>query len=181
MKRSVLSAIISGLVILSYIALGVLVIVVGLATNEYEGLILGLILIISSAFRLGKFFYSRTAFDVHIIDLTMGLICTALGFIFIFGELSLEVMCIIWGASEIINGAIEISFDVKEAHKSVLMLISVLISIGEIVFGTLLCIHLGHGILAHLIFMSVTSFLTAALLLVQTISFFKKKEPVEHE
>lgn len=172
MKRSTLNIIVSGLVALSYVALGVLVLVICFTTKEYTALALGIILIVSALCRLIKFLANRQSFDVHTIDLTMGLISIALGFIFIFAsELNMTYFCIFWGAFEIVNGTIEISADVKSAHHSILSLISVLISVGEIVFGTLLIIHLKSGIFAHLLYMGITSILTASLL---AIEFFQK-------
>ena len=180
MKRSTLRLIVNALVALSYIALGVLVLVVCFMTRDYGTLILGIILIVSAVCRLIKFLAHRHSFDVHTIDLTMGLISVALGFIFIFAhELDMKMLCIFWGLFEIVNGTIEISTDVKLAKRSVLSFISVLISIGEIVFGTLLIIHLESGIFAHLLYMGITSLLTAGLLAYEFIEKIQKDE--KHE
>ena len=180
MKRSTLRLIVNALVALSYIALGVLVLVVCFMTRDYGTLILGIILIVSAVCRLIKFLANRHSFDVHTIDLTMGLISVALGFIFIFAhELDMKMLCIFWGLFEIVNGTIEISTDVKLAKRSVLSFISVLISIGEIVFGTLLIIHLESGIFAHLLYMGITSLLTAGLLAYEFIEKIQKDE--KHE
>ena len=183
MKRSsTLQTIVSGLVAVSYTGLGALVLVVCFLYKNYAALTLGIILIVSAICRLIKFLANRQSFDVHTIDLTMGLISVSLGFIFIFAkELSTEMLCIFWGLFEIVNGTIEISTDVKLAHRSMLSLISVLISVGEIVFGTLLIIHLESGIFAHLLFIGITSLLTSGLLFVEFVSRIKNKKPIDEQ
>ncbi len=183
MKRSsLLQTIVSGLVAVSYAGLGALVLVVCFINKNYAALTLGIVLIVSAICRLIKFLANRNSFDVHTIDLTMGLISVSLGFIFIFAEeLNMEMLCIFWGLFEIVNGTIEISADVKLAHRSFLSLISVLISVGEIVFGTLLIIHLESGIFAHLLFMGITSILTSGLLAVEFVKRIKSNKKPEEQ
>lgn len=177
MKRSTLHIILNALVTISYLALGVLVFIVCFINTTYQPLPLGILLIVSALCRLIKFLVNRHSFDVHTIDLTMGLISVALGFIFIFAhELDMKMFCIFWGIFEIVNGTIEISADVKLARLSFMYIISVLISIGEIVFGTLLIIHLEGGIFAHLLYMGVTSVLTAGLLALEFVIRIKEKK-----
>ena len=180
MKRQNLNLIINALVALSYMALGALVLVICFMNKEYEALSLGIILIVSAGCRLIKFLSDHQSFDVHTIDLTMGLISIAFGFIFIFAhDIPLEHLCILWGAFEIINGAIEISMDVKLAKRSFLVLISVLISIGEIVFGTLLIVHLRPGIFIHLLYIGITSILTAGLLIFEFVKKLQERKQDE--
>ncbi len=159
-----------------YLAAGIVVIILGIKhQEEYMPILLGSLLIAGSFCRLYKFMVNRHFFDVHNIDLSFSLISIAMGFIFIFTD-DITLVCLIWGIYEIINGGIELSTDLREVPDNGLMWVSVFISLGEIVFGTLLCIHKEEGILLHLLFMGITFILTGALVIVELIHNHKKNK-----
>lgn len=177
--RRVISLIFEILVPVLYLATGVCIFVFGfMYKDNYTSRILGAMLIGGSAIRLYKFLINREFFDVHTIDLSFSLMSIAIGFVFFFTN-NIEQTCLIWGLLEILNGGIELGTDLREVREKPLIWVSIFISLGEIVFGTLLCIHGEHGILEHLIFMGSTFVLTAIMVAIELILNSKKK--IENE
>ena len=174
--RRVISLIFEILVPVLYLAAGVCIFVFGfMYKDNYTSRILGAMLIGASAIRLYKFLINREFFDVHTIDLSFSLISIAIGFVFFFTT-NIQQTCLIWGLLEILNGGIELGTDLREIKEKPLIWISILISLGEIVFGTLLCIHNEHGIFEHLIFMASTFILTSILVVIELITTRQKKK-----
>ena len=173
--RKTLTIIFEILVPILYLAAGAVIFVMGFLYEEnYTPQLLGALLIAGSACRLYKFLVNREFFDVHTIDLSFSLISIAIGFVFFFKE-DIEQICLIWGLLEILNGGIELGTDLREIREKPLLWISILISLGEIVFGTLLCIHGEHGIFVHLLYMASTFLLTAVMVIVELYARYRRK------
>lgn len=101
--------------------------------------------------------YRKTPYLVFAaISLTLGLT------FLLSNEISVEHMCLIWGIYDIckaIFGIVDATIEVKDNKLEIMEIVA---SIGHLVFGVLLCVHLSEGITAHLIFMGV-AFLIVAL------------------
>ena len=167
--RKVLGLIFEILVPVLYFGVGAAILVGAFVYKDaYTSRLLGAMLIAGAGCRLIKFLVNREFFDVHTIDLSFSLISIAIGFVFCFTE-DIVQTCLIWGLLEILNGGIELGTDLREIREKPLMWVSIIISLGEIVFGALLCIHGEHGILVHLIFMGITFIITAGLVVLELI------------
>ena len=90
-----------------------------------------------------------------------GLVAMCFGIVFMTGQLTIELICIMWGAFDIIRGAFELKDIIPEVKKSKLEIIELFAVIGDIVLGILLCAHMVHGIPLHLIYMGLSYFLIA--------------------
>ena len=179
--RKILTIIFEVLVPVLYLAAGVVIFVMGfLYEGNYTPQLLGALLIAGSACRLYKFLVNREFFDVHTIELSFSLISIAIGFVFFFKE-DIEQNCLIWGLLEILNGGIELGTDLREIKEKPLLWISILISLGEIVFGTLLCIHGEHGIFVHLLYMASTFVLTSIMVVIELATKYKHQDQKSEE
>lgn len=179
--RKILTIIFEVLVPVLYLAAGAVIFIMGfLYEGSYTPQLLGALLIAGSACRLYKFLVNREFFDVHTIDLSFSLISIAIGFVFFFKE-DIEQICLIWGLLEILNGGIELGTDLREIREKPFLWISILISLGEIVFGTLLCIHGEHGIFVHLLYMASTFVLTSIMVVIELYARYKGKGKKEEK
>lgn len=167
--RLIISKIFEILVPVLYLTVGAAILIFGFRYRDnYTARLCGIMLIAGAGCRLFKFLVNREFFDVHTIDLSFSLISIAIAFIFIFDD-NIEQVCLIWGLLEILNGGIELGTDLREIRERPLIWVSIVISLGEIVFGTLLCIHGEHGIFVHLIYMAATFIITAGLVVLELI------------
>ena len=100
--------------------------------------------------------------------LVVGIIGFALGFVFVYSEtMTLEEICLYWGILDIVRGAIEIGDTIPHVAHNKLELLEIGISIGDIVLGILLCIHLHHGIKLHLIYFGIAFILYAVKMIIE--------------
>ncbi|MCR5505448.1 MAG: hypothetical protein K6F07_00415 [Bacilli bacterium] len=150
------------LVVLAYIAGGILVIILRRNNARYDGQLLGTVILICGALRVIKFIFNRENVQGNLpLGLIAGIIGISFGFIFIFSELDIMHMCLLWGLYEILFGTIEVVVTLKDMRLDPHEIITDIIAVGEIIFGTLLCIHAHEGIGEHLIFIGATLILTS--------------------
>lgn len=155
--------------ILYYVAIGI-VILAFLNNKEFleNNRYLGFLIMAGSIPHLLIYFvegglFSKTKTSILII----GIIGFALSFVFVFSDtMTIEEICLYWGILDICRGAIEIGETLPHCKHDKLEYIEIAISIGDIVLGILLCIHLAHGLKLHLIYFAIAFFMYALKIVV---------------
>ena len=111
--------------------------------------------------------------------LIIGLVGTAFGILFLSTDLfDADEICMIWGVIDICRGLTEIINLAPTVRKHKIELIEIAISLGDIVVGILLCIHLTHGTKLHLIYLGIAFLITAVKNITEYV-FIKRKEKNE--
>ena len=165
-----------------YAAGGIAVMIWKDRAGGYDGKILGMVIIICSVLRIIRFFVKKEYNEGSHIGLLAGIIGFSFGFIFYFSELEIWTMCVMWGVYEIAFAAYEVVNTVKVIREDKIFGTATLIlSIGELVFGTLLCIHAAGGISVHFIFVGATLILTAVTILTSIIHRYLIKKALKQE
>lgn len=160
-----------------HLLLGVLVIVLSNEVFEKDHIFIGAVLAVSGVPSLLIFFAASGHKNFRKFPyLTSAIIAFVVGIIFIiFDELTLDHMLLTVGIFDIIRGlyeTIDASLEIKENKLEILEIIS---SVGDIVFGILLCIKLSDGYKNHLIFMGVALIIVGIKFLFDLIIDLKKK------
>ena len=126
-----------------YVSFGVFTLVFALGPMEYSTLFCGLLILLSSIVHVFLyFFYEGYKRNEKGFYLVLGLIGVALGIIFMCNQKAdIQTVCTVWGVFDIIRASVEIKESIPEIKKSKLEIIEIVISLGEIVLGILLCIE----------------------------------------
>ena len=162
MKTNKIIALISDIIItLTYIVGGIVVIVLNHHSLESDAKLLGIVIIICATLKLIKFIVNQEYKEGHLLGLGSGIIGLSFGFIFLFSTLDIVHICLLWGLYEIAFGTIDIVESLKDRRIAPIEIWTGLISVSEIIFGTLLCIHASRGINEHLIYIGITLILTS--------------------
>ena len=103
-----------------------------------------------------------------------GLVSLCMGIVFMTGEISIELIWVIWGIFDIIRGAFELRDIIPETKENKLEILEMVAIIGDIVLGILLCAHLKHGIPVHLIYMGLSYFMISTKKILD-IALFKEE------
>ena len=102
--------------------------------------------------------------------LIIGLVGLAFGILFIASDLfTPDQVCMIWGCIDICRGITEIIAIAPTLRKNKANYLEVAISVGDIVIGILLCIHLAGGLRLHLIYLAIEFVVTGIKNLVELI------------
>lgn len=128
------------------------------------GLYMGIIFIVMA---VAMFLNALTELKVDkkkTIALPISIINFATGLIFIFSNLDVNTMCFIWGLLDIISSSLLIYEKVSVIKQNKLNILKIIVYIGEITFGVLLCIKMEGGIRGHLIFLGISLILDIILL-----------------
>lgn len=172
--------------IISPIAFLVLGIVILALTNHnqasLDSIFLGVVLLLSGGTSIITYFALKR-WKSKSFELAVGCILFALGFVFMFSNLDIKYLIFLWGLLEIIKSSFEIQINLKEIKDNKLSILNVILSIAEVVFGVLLCVHIEEGIKLHLIFLGISFIITAIDYELEGIFFAlgKNKEEQQHE
>ena len=122
--------------------------------------LLGTLIILSSVPHLFLYVADRSRLSFLVI----GLVGVAFGIVILTtGDLFNEdQVCLIWGCIDICRGTTEIINRAPHVKQHKGELFEIAISLGDIVIGVLLCIHMLHGIQLHLIYLGI-AFVASAL------------------
>lgn len=179
-KKNALDIILNFICAFLFIAAGAATIILCHVNNySYRGLLLGIILIVVSLIKIIKWLVNKQFKDKHCLTLPLCIASLALGILFLTEKINLATLCFVWGFYEITSSLIEIQMAIVEIKHNKLALIELAIELGTIVFGILLCIKLEHGLTGHLLFMSITLFLVAVMILLETAPQLKRKKENE--
>ena len=179
--KKVINFIFNCLAIVLFLGAGIFTIIMKAVSEEYTGLILGIILLVASSAKILTYFMRlgfKTATNMTLVG---GIAMVVLAIIFFLDKFDLVTLCLTWGVMEIVMGLIELQVDIFAARKEKLAIGEIVIDIGTITFGVLLTIHLEEGLNAHLIFMGLSFMMYAALYTLELIIETKHHKEKEIE
>lgn len=155
---------------------GITVLVLSIAHNfQFTGLILGIILLVISIIRMIDWAVSEKHKNRHNVAIIFAIATIVLGILFITEVREISLLCFAWGIIDIVCSLIEIQFAIPEIRHNKLCILKIAVSMGELVFGILLCIELERGLTAHLIYLSISFFLLAILSILETFLHHKSE------
>ncbi len=147
-----------------YLVVGIIIITSCTVANEdkvFNSTFLGIILLITNTHSLINYFSTKEYKKEGNTNMAVSLIGIALGFVFLFSRMELSFLCFLWGLLEILKGAFEAQKSSREIKKDKKEIAYLIISLAEVTFGALLCIHVEEGLKEHLIFLGITFILNA--------------------
>lgn len=124
---------------------------------EYNASIASMAMVFSGGIKLIHFLLSgeyKNRLKQH--EAIVNPLLIVLGFIYMIVRADASVVCITYGIIDIIDGILGVVFRSLQLKGHKLALVEVALSIGDIVFGTLLVIEGLHGLRVHLIFLTIT-------------------------
>jgi len=160
-----------------YFLAGIAVIILGAVPVERTKQFIGIVSLIFGVIDIFIYIF-KDGFNIkeHAYHIIIGIISICFGFIFIFNKtLTLENICFYWGVLDIISNSIEIKDCLPEIKKSKVALLTLITSIGGVVLGVLLCVHLEEGITLHMIYLGAAIILQGIEYLVNGINTIKNK------
>lgn len=138
--------------IVFYLVIGLWVIIIAHQNFSHNVDFLGILIILGSVPHILFYIINRT----KISYLILGLIGIAFGILFITTDIfEPDHVCMIWGCIDICRGVGEIINVAPNVKKQKEEWLEIAISVGDIVIGVLLCIHLAGGLPVHLIYFGV--------------------------
>ena len=149
---------------------------------EYTAQLTSLFMVLAGAIKV--IFYLATAHYRNVLrlhDVISNGLLIILGFIFMLAKVDAIAVCLTYGIIDALDGACGIictSFEIKHNR---LVLVETALSVGDIVFGTLLCFEHLHGVKMHLIFLTITMFAYLVVEIIEMIIEKKKEEKIEGE
>jgi len=159
-RRFTFADIVYSVLILFYIAIGAFVLAISGRDFSDKNILLGILIILSSVPHILIYIINKKKTSYLII----GLVGTAFGILFLATkDLFIDdQICMVWGCIDICRGTTEIVNIAPTVKKHKSELVEILISLGDIVVGVLLCIHMLGGIKLHLIYLGIAFLITAA-------------------
>lgn len=174
-KRDLLTNIVYTFSIIFYLVIGIGVLTISHFDYTERTVLLSTLIILSSVPHILIYIANRAKTSYLII----GLVGTAFGILFLCTDLfDADEICMIWGVIDICRGLTEIVNIAPTVRKHKIELIEIAISLGDIIVGTLLCIHLTHGTKLHLIYLGIAFLITAVKNITEYI-FIRRKEKNE--
>ena len=174
--KKVIDIILNSIVIILFLGAGIFTLVMKATNDEFDGIILGTILIVAGVAKIISYFLRKGFKHPTNITLVTGIVMIVLAVIFFLDKFDLVSLCLAWGIMEIIIGLTELQVDLFAARKDKWAIGEIVIDLGGITFGVLLTIHLEEGLHAHLIFMGISFILYAALYAIELVRELKEKE-----
>ena len=145
--------------IIFYLTIGIIAFVFAKPENGENVKFLGTLILLSSVPHLLIYIIDRNKQTYLII----GLVGVVFGVTILATDVfSQDVVCMVWGAIDICRGTTEIISVVPNVRKNKLELIEILVSVGDIVIGILLCVHMSGGIVLHLIYLGIEFIISGA-------------------
>lgn len=141
----------------------------------YANMMLGIILVTVSCIKVAHYFLTSGYKDKHNLTLALSVPSLALGIIFLVNKVDISIMCFVWGFYELTSSCIEIQMAANEIKHNKIEIMEIVIEIATIVFAILLCIKLDHGLTGHLIFLSISLFLYAIMVILEMAPLLGKK------
>ena len=176
-NKKVLNIILSFIAAFLFIAAGALTIIFCSVRNfTYENMMLGIILITVSCVKIINYLFKCGYKNPNNLTLALSTASLVLGIIFLVNKVEITVLCFVWGFYEITSSCVEIYIAANEIKHNRLAIMEVAIEIATIVFGILLCIKLEHGLTGHLLFLTISMFLYAILVLLEIAPELSKKK-----
>ena len=145
--------------ILFHIVIGVFAIIVANQNIPDKTVLLSVLIILGSVPHLLIYISDRLKLSYLII----GIVGIAFGVLFLTTDIFTDdQICMVWGVIDICRGLTEIVNVVPHIKENKLTFVEIAVSVGDIVIGVLLCIHMLGGIKLHLIYLGIAFLITAA-------------------
>ena len=181
-KKNTLDIVLAFISAFFYICGGAMTIVLCAVNNfTYTNMILGIILICVSLIKIARWAMAKQFLNKYNLTFALSLASLVLGIIFLVNKVEIEKLCFVWGFYEITSSLIEIQLAVVEVKHNKLAIIEIAVELATIVFGILLCIKLEEGLTGHLLFMSISLFMIAIMILLEVAPELKKNKEDKHE
>ena len=170
-KKSLLNKIVYSFSLVFYLVIGVLAIIIAVNDINDGQVMLSVLILLSSVPHILIYLLDRRKLAYLII----GLVGIAFGILFLSTPaFTADQICMVWGCIDICRGVTEIinvAPTIKEDKREI---VEIAISLGDIVIGTLLIIHMSNGLELHLIYLGIAFLLTALKNIVELIIEFNK-------
>lgn len=141
-----------------HIIAGVVVFIFALQEFEIKPIILELLILLGCAPHF-LLFISNYRRPIYLI---IGLVPFVISIVAMATNcFDVDQICVIWGAIDICRGITEIYDSAPKLRKNKMELIDIAVSLGDIVIGVLLCIHVSHGLKLHLIYFAIAFLIIA--------------------
>lgn len=142
-----------------YLVIGVAAIVIAFVDLSDAKVALSILILLSSVPHFLIYLLDRHKLSYLII----GFVGLAFGILFLaVPAFDADQICMVWGCIDICRGLTEIINVAPTLKEDKREIIEILISIGDIVIGTLLIIHMSDGLQLHLMYLGIAFLLTAA-------------------
>lgn len=180
-KKKIFEIILNFVVTGLFLGAGITVLLLRGLNPEYDEVLLSTVLFIAGGIKLIIYFINKGFRNPRNITLISSLAMIGLGLVFLLSHRDIEQICFGWGVMEIVLGSIEVHIDLLEIKEDKLAIAELVVNVGTILFGVLLCIKLFEGLTGHLIFLGTSLILLAVIALLKTIRFIKggNKEEVK--
>ena len=169
--------------LLVYLGVGIYTIVISNQVNGTYPWRCGLLIMLSSIVHILLYIVKQGyKYKEKGFFLVIGLIGLALGIIFLVNKKAdIYTICLYWGLLDIVRGSLEIKDIIPELKNNKLEIVELVISIGDIVLGILLCLRQESGLQVHVIYIGASFILTCIKLIVDEIIQKRVKKPAETE
>ena len=168
-KVNVFNIVLELIVILGSIVVGVTVLTYIFQHAYYNKILLALILLAVGLIGLTEFFSLKFVLRIRSIQNAIGaFLLVALGFVFLFVNLTLEQICIIWAISNFVIAAIHITTSVISIlRKPLINGVRIILNICLVVFSIFLLVKTLDYLNPFLIFAGVALLVDAAILAIE--------------
>lgn len=161
-KKNLFSNIVYWFSAVFYLAMGVVAFTISHLDYTERIVLLSILILLSSVPHLLIYLANREKKSYLII----GLVGIAFGILFLSTDLfDADEICMIWGCIDICRGLTEIINVAPSVRKHKIEWVEIVISLGDIVVGVLLCLHLSDGLRLHLIYLGIAFVISAIKLI----------------
>ena len=164
------------LIITLFIGAGITILILRSIADSYTHILLGTILIIAGGSRAAIYYINSGYKYTRNISNITSFLMICLGVVFLIGNRDIEMLCFGWGVMEIAIGLIEVYIDILEVKETKIAWLEMIVNIGTIIFGVLLCLKLSDGLTGHIIFLGISLIFLGIIAIVKFISFLSGKE-----
>ena len=163
--------------IVFYIVIAVLAFIIAYKDINDGRIMLAVLILLSSVPHLLIYISDRRRLSYLII----GLVGLAFGILFLATPIfTADEICMVWGCIDICRGLTEIINVAPHVRKEKKELLEIAISLGDIVVGVLLIIHMSDGLVLHLTYLGIAFILSAIKNLLEFIFAQKLKHERPH-
>ena len=177
-KKNLFVNIIYSFSVIFYVVIGIGVLTIASYDFSERTILLSVLILLSSIPHFLLFCINK-----NYSYLVIGLVGLAFSVLFLTvhetGLFTADHICMIWGVIDICRGITEIVNTLPKVKKHKIELIEIGVSLGDIVIGTLLVIHMSDGTKLHLIYLAIAFFIIAAKTVFEYLSEKGKRKENE--
>ena len=164
------------LLLLVYLGTGIFSIIYAWGLGNFTNFFVGLIVFLSSLVHILLFFIKEgyKKFDKASF-LLIGVLGFIAGFVFMFVNMELSLLCLLLGILDIIRSSFEVLDSIREIKEDKLEIIELIVALGDIALGILICFERENGLVLHLTYLGVAFFISAIKLFIETYILNRNK------